>query len=412
MSVPFSLFAGLLVTLLVMSTCAALAVAGRSLNRLQRRAWANGRRDADPEGDQAAASVESSFIALGMARQLATAAMAVIGTALVTAAGIQPALVWGIGVAVLLYLLFDKLLPYQVVVWVGAARMLALGRPVLVIVRLILGPVARRLQRTVATARAHNQSSEGEGERGDLGAILDLAEEEGLVSDEGDSLLRGVADFEDTLVREVMTPRIDITAIDASATIADLRKLIAEHRFSRIPVIREDIDHVVGVVNLKDLIIAMESVDDASPIAEFARPAWFVPETKRVSELLKEFQRRQAQLTIVVDEYGGTAGLATLEDVLEEIVGEIQDETDEEEILVRRVDGAVIASGKAEMEDLERALSMEFPEDEYHTVGGMAFTHLGHVPGAGESFEHAGVRFEVLEADERRILKVRVTPLQ
>jgi CBS domain containing-hemolysin-like protein len=404
-------FVVLVVALLAMCSFAALAVAGRSLNRLQRRVWANGPREPVPEAEQGAAAVESAFIALGMARQIALVAVVSACVSLATGLELSPAIGWGVLSAAVLYVVFDKLLPYRLVILFGAPRVLSTGRPLYVLVRVLIGPLARHLQRTVARARERNQSEERDPERRDLVAFLDLAEEEGLVSDDEDSLLRGVADFEDTVVREVMTPRMDIIAIDGRATLRDLRQLIAEHRFSRIPVIREDLDHVVGVVNLKDLIIAMDSGGDDTPISEFVRPAWYVPETKHVSDLLKEFQRRQAQLTIVVDEYGGTAGLATLEDVLEEIVGEIQDETDEEEELVRRVDDFVIASGKAEVEDVERALGVRFPEDEYHTLGGMVFTRLGHVPEAGETFEHEGLLFEVLEADERRILRVRIGSL-
>ena len=232
-----------------------------------------------------------------------------------------------------------------------------------------------------------------------------------MVSEQDEALLRGVAEFSEVLVDHVMTPRIDIVSIPRTATLDALRKLVAEHKHSRIPVVGAGIDEVVGVANIRDLVGALDELGGGESVESITRSAHFVPESKRVSELMREFQSRREHLAIVVDEYGGTAGLVTIEDLLEEIVGEIQDELEdaEEETAVRVDDGAVIAPGKTEIEDLESLLGVEISGDEFETVGGMAFLHFGYVPPAGESFDRDGLHVEVLEADERRVQRVRIT---
>ena len=170
------------------------------------------------------------------------------------------------------------------------------------------------------------------------------------------------------------------------------------------------IDQVVGVVNIKDLVEALSEGALKKKVTEIARPAVFVPETKRVRDMLSEFQRRREHLAIVVDEYGGTAGLVSIEDLLEEIVGEIQDEyEDEEQPVVEQPDGTVIADGKAEVEEIERALQVELGDTEFETVGGMASVHLGYVPRPGEEFDYGELHVTVLEADDRRVHRVRIS---
>ncbi len=394
--------------LLVVS--AAVSVAGRSLSRLQRREWTSGSLadDADEVGSSA---VEVAFVSLGLARQLLLVGLAVQIANVAARLAWQPPLLAPLVVTVLAYLVVDKLAPYWLVALMGSNAVLNVGGRWFRLVRVVFGPLAGYLSRTADRARARNRADQNDAERDDLGAFLDLAEEEGLVSESEEALLRGVADLDETTVREVMTPRVDVMAIDASESLAALRGLIAEHRLSRIPVVADDLDHVVGVVNLKDLVAALQDQPDEAPVTSIARPAFFVPESKHASELLGEFQRRREQIAIVVDEYGGTAGLATLEDVLEEIVGEIQDEDEVEERLVEiRADGAIVA-GKAEIEDVEEAIGRQIQEGEFHTIGGMVFTHLGRIPEPGERFDCSDLHIEVLEADDRRIHRIRITTL-
>ncbi len=215
-------------------------------------------------------------------------------------------------------------------------------------------------------------------------------------------------DFGDTLVREVMTPRPDIVAIPAEATLGELRALFREQEYSRIPVFKENLDNIQGVVFVKDLVL-LDRVGQQQPVDRgLIRPAVFVPETKRVPELLKEFQRRQVQMAIVVDEYGGTAGLVTLEDLLEEIVGEIRDEYDvESEPVVDEGNGSWVFSAKANIDEVRDRLDVAIEPEGFETVGGYVLTRIGRVPAVGETFDLDGLHVEVLEAERRRIHKVR-----
>ena len=233
-------------------------------------------------------------------------------------------------------------------------------------------------------------------------------DEEGAISEEeGRELLQSIVDFTETLVREVMTPRPDIIAIRQDATLSDLRTLFREEQYSRIPVYRDNLDNIVGIVFVKDLVALPPGAEP--PLTTLMRSAYFVPESKRVSELLKEMQRRQAQLAIVVDEYGGTAGLATVEDLLEEIVGEIRDEYDvESETVTDEGNGVFIFSGKVSVDEVRDRLGVEIEREGFETVGGYLLSHLGRMPYVGETFDVDDLSVEVLEVERRRINKVRV----
>ncbi|MDE3156734.1 MAG: HlyC/CorC family transporter [Acidobacteriota bacterium] len=221
-------------------------------------------------------------------------------------------------------------------------------------------------------------------------------------------LIQSIVDFGGALVREVMTPRPDIVAIRAGATLNDLRALFGEQEYSRFPVYRDNLDNIVGIVFVKDLI-AQQPDREPKTVGELMRPAYFVPESKRVPELLKEFQRKRVQCAIVVDEYGGTAGLVTLEDLLEEIVGEIRDEYDEEtDPIVDEGHGSFLFSGKVNIDEVSERLSVPIAPQGFETVGGYVMSHLGRVPAVGEVVEIDGLVIEVVEAERRRVNKVRV----
>lgn len=229
-----------------------------------------------------------------------------------------------------------------------------------------------------------------------------------LSEGQGRELLRSIVDFSDRLVREVMTPRPDIVAIRAEATLAELRTFFHEQEYSRIPVFRESLDNILGFVFVKDLIKRQDD-PPTTPVTALMRPAYFVPETKRVPELLREFQRKQVQSAIVVDEYGGTAGLVSLEDLLEEIVGEIRDEYDvESEPFVEEGDQTFVISGRVNIDQVADRLGLQMEYEGFETFGGYLVTRLGRVPSVGETFEVDGLVVEVLEAEHRRIHRVRV----
>ena len=274
-------------------------------------------------------------------------------------------------------------------------------------------PLTRSLIRLLDAGRRerHAPPSNGEDEEPRNGAGGDTDNGEEQRRDEGAErrLLQSIVDFGDTLVREVMTPRPDIVAIEEGASLDELRALFREQEYSRIPVFKENLDNILGVVFVKDLIRSTDDMDAARPLPRLMRPATFVPETKRVSALLKEFQVNQVQLAIVVDEYGGTAGLVTLEDLLEEIVGEIRDEYDvEAEAVVEEGPGRFVFSGKASFDEVRERLDVEIEPEGFETVGGYVLTRVGRVPSVGETFEIDGLSVEVVEAERRRIHRVRI----
>jgi CBS domain containing-hemolysin-like protein len=225
-------------------------------------------------------------------------------------------------------------------------------------------------------------------------------------------LLKSVIVFGETQVKEVMTPRPDIVAIRATATVDELRKIVQEQEYSRLPVFTENLDNIAGVIVVKDLFQMPEQPSGDRAVRDFMRPAAFVPETKRVADVLREFQQKRIQLAIVVDEYGGTAGLVTVEDVLEELVGEIRDEYDVEvEPVAREADGVFTFSAKAAIEDMTERLGIAIDDDGFETVGGYVLSRAGRVPSVGEKFAVDGIEIEVLEAERRRIHRVRVRKL-
>jgi putative hemolysin len=248
-------------------------------------------------------------------------------------------------------------------------------------------------------------------------ALLDLieaTEENGELEEDDRELITSIIEFGDTIVREVMVPRVDMVCIDDETTLVEAHRLFVEKGHSRIPVYHDDLDHIVGVLYAKDLLaFAQQGPLGERRVGEALHEAMFVPETKRVAELLREFQKQRLHMAVVVDEYGGTSGLVTIEDLLEEIVGEIQDEYDAEPPLYEPDGrGGFVVDAKMPIFEIEHDLGIVLPEhDEYDTLGGLLFTRLGKVPAAGEVLRENGVEMTVLEADERRIHKVRLTPL-
>jgi putative hemolysin len=310
-------------------------------------------------------------------------------------------------------LVFEHVLPL-LIVRRNPERMLELLLPPFDVAARFLHPLTGTLVRLLVESRRERQGAVPmapalEQEKGETASVSVQADkQQGLIERDERRLLQSIVDFGDTLVREVMTPRPDIVAIPAESTLDELRALFREQEYSRIPVYKENLDNILGIVFVKDLIQLTGAGGDAQPIAGLVRPVAFVPETKRVPELLKEFQRKQVQLAIVVDEYGGTAGLVTLEDLLEEIVGEIRDEYDVEmEPVVDEGNGSWVFSAKVSIDVIRDRLGVQIDGNGFETVGGYVLTRIGRVPSVGETFELDGMSVEVLEAERRRIHKVR-----
>ena len=222
-------------------------------------------------------------------------------------------------------------------------------------------------------------------------------------------LLHSVVEFGDTRVREVMTPRPDVVAARADATLSELRALFVERQYSRLPVYEEDLDHVLGFVFVKDLVPLSDAPGDERIISRLLRPAHVVPETRRVATLLKEFQRQQVQIAVVHDEYGGTAGLVTLEDLIEEIVGEIRDEYDvEAEPIVDEGGGSFVFAGTVPVDDMAERLDVAVERQGFETVAGYLLSRLGRVPRVGETLDVDQVTVEILDGEARRVQRVRM----
>jgi CBS domain containing-hemolysin-like protein len=230
------------------------------------------------------------------------------------------------------------------------------------------------------------------------------------------NMIFGILDLDKTLVREVMTPRVEVKAVEDSATATEVRKAIVASGHSRLPVYRETIDHVVGIIHAKDLLRELPADNPQGTLTPLLRNPVLIPETKNVATLLTEFQQNRAHFAVVLDEYGGTAGIITLEDILEEIIGDIHDEHDrqkgEPELRVLP-DGSLIAAGRVPVAELARHIALELPETtDYDTVAGLILSALGRIPVKGEIVETPQALFQILDADARRVLRVKVTAKQ
>ncbi len=248
----------------------------------------------------------------------------------------------------------------------------------------------------------------------DIKAMINLGEERGSLKEEEKELLHKVFEFGDTLASEAMRPRTEIVSVPSNAALREVFALVSEFGYSRYPVIEDTVDTVIGILYIKDILVAMASGDvkrEAS-IQQFIRPAYFIPENKRVSELLSEMQRERFQLAIVIDEYGGTAGLVTLEDLIEEIVGSIHDELESEEKDVQIVDEKnFVVSGQSPLDEVNELLDSNLQSTDFNTLGGFVFGLFGRMPKVGEQLRYRHLKLEVLELDGRKISKVKITKL-
>lgn len=309
--------------------------------------------------------------------------------------------------------IFGRLVPEAVAVRKPEPLALALVRP-MQFSSFVLSPIVR-----LAIMLSNLLSMPLGGQRRDsttlvteeeLKTMVDAGEEEGLIEEDEKEMILSVLDFGDTVAREVMVPRIDIVAVEVSTDIRETYDLVIASGHSRVPVFRETIDDIVGFLYVKDMLKALH--DGAQlPLDKLARQAYYTVESKKVSELLAEMQNRRVHVCIVVDEYGGTAGMVTIEDILEEIVGEIQDEYDTEEPDVQALPdntGYILGAGMP-IDDVNDLMQVELPTDQSDTLGGFMYDQLGEVPENGATVHFANLIFVVLDVNDRRILKVKVT---
>lgn len=238
--------------------------------------------------------------------------------------------------------------------------------------------------------------------------LVSLGEEEGIIEEEEKEMIDSIIEMGETVVREVMVPRIDIVAVEANTPVRDALDVILKAGHTRLPIYKEDIDHVVGIVHAKDILRCLRTGCMDDPVSTLGRKPYFVPESKNVSDLLKEMQANRVHMAIVIDEYGGTAGLVTIEDLLEEIVGEIQDEYDVEFPLVERTgEEEIIFDGRVSLWEVNEVLGTQWEGEEFESLGGMIQHKLGRLANVGDQVEMDGYILTVLSTERRRIKKVK-----
>ena len=243
----------------------------------------------------------------------------------------------------------------------------------------------------------------------ELQDAINSSEEEGILNESEGDMLQSIFEFGDTIVREVMVPRTDMVCSPADATLSEFLELIISSGHSRIPLYEGSTDKIVGVVYAKDLLRNWGANNETLLLTEVMRTPYFIPETKRIEDLLVDFRTRRVHMAIAVDEYGGTSGLITIEDLLEEIVGDIQDEYDTEVPWIQpQKDGTLLADARANVEELEEYYDIEIPRKKFDTIGGYLFHLLGNVPKAGEKVTDNGLVLMVENSDERKIGMVRI----
>lgn len=294
-------------------------------------------------------------------------------------------------------------------------------RPIYKIVSFFADPIAvrshARIQRQLLDATS---PPDGTDERiddkpaEDFQALMEVGEAEGIIEEKEREMIETMVEFGDTRAGEIMTPRTEICGLPIDSTVKAARDLIIEEKYSRLPVYRESMDNIEGVLYVRDLLQAWADGKEEMPVAELLRDAFFVPETRTADDLLRDMQVNHVQVAVVIDEYGGVAGIVTVEDLLEEIVGEIEDEdTEQEEIIeiVEGEDGYYDVLGSTEIDKIERLFDLELEDEDYTTIAGMVISETGHVPKPGETLDLRGLSISVLDADGKKIRLLRLRRL-
>jgi CBS domain containing-hemolysin-like protein len=327
-------------------------------------------------------------------------------------------LIYSIIIGLALTVIFRQIIP-RFITWTNPEDklifLIPIIRPIYSVLPFIADPFepsfrgrnAYKAENTVVPDRSDDRT---EDDADDIQALFDVGEAEGILEGEERELIEKMVEFGDTEVDEIMTPRTDIIALLAESSVKDARDLMIEQKFSRLPVYKENIDNIVGVIYVRDILNAWADGKENQSIELLLRPAYFVPETKSVSDLLKSMQSNHVQISIVIDEYGGVAGLVTVEDILEEIVGEIEDEDQEEQIIeiIEDHNGYFDVLGSTEIGKIERALGMEIEDDDFTTIAGLVTSETGYVPKRGEKLSLRGLDLEILKADAKKIQSLRL----
>ncbi|MBK8305294.1 MAG: HlyC/CorC family transporter [Chloracidobacterium sp.] len=289
-------------------------------------------------------------------------------------------------------------------------------RPMYAFVSYFVDPIANRkrakaLQRLETTIAPDSAEDRADDNAEDFQALMEVGEAEGIIEEDERELIETMIDFGDTLAGEIMTPRTGIVGIAVGTSIKDARDVIIEEKYSRLPVYRDTIDNVEGMIYVRDLLAALATGQKENAVETIMRDAFFVPETKTASELLKSMQQNHVQIAVVIDEYGGVAGLVTVEDIIEEIVGEIEDEDTEQEEVIEIIEGEggyYDVLGSTEIDKVERIFDIDLEDDDYTTIAGLVTSEAGYVPKVGDKLALKGPAIEILQADEKRITLLRL----
>ena len=282
---------------------------------------------------------------------------------------------------------------------------------ILIYIALVVSVPIGFVKSVAALSREHG-SEEPERPSEAVDAFIEAGQEEGILEESDRALIQSVVEFGDKTVREVMTPRPEITAVPADATVEQLIELLRSKPYSRVPVYEGTIDHIKGVVFAHDVLQVTDVEARARKVAEMMKPAYFVPESQRVSVLLREMQRGNIHMAIVIDEYGGVAGVVTIEDLVEEIVGEIRDEHEAKADIVRENENSYVVPGNMDVDRLTELFHVRLEGHEATTVAGLISEILGRIPDAGEVVEEDGLRYEILDSTDRKVERLRISARQ
>lgn len=238
--------------------------------------------------------------------------------------------------------------------------------------------------------------------------LIDEGEERGLISEDEGEMIQGIFSFRDTIAREIMVPRTEVVCARLEeATLTDIIRLIEQSGHSRIPIYQESVDNIIGTLHAKDLLSYWGS--ETADFRKMVRPPYFIPETKKISEVLQDLRDKKSHMAIVIDEYGGTAGILTLEDIIEEIIGEVMDEYDaEEKLIIDNEDGSITVDARLDVEELEDYIDVKLPEGKFESVGGFVISLLGRVPTVGEKIAYENMEMIIEDANNRKIEKIRI----
>ncbi len=327
-------------------------------------------------------------------------------------------ILFSLGVALFFSVVFRQIIP-RLLIWSNPEDklmfLLPLVRPIYGVATFILNPFvtkmkAKELQK-LETTQTPESAEERADDNEDFQALMEVGEAEGIIEEKERELIETMVEFSETKAGEIMTPRTEICALPIDATVEQARDLMINEKYSRLLVFRDNIDNIEGILYVRDLLNAWSEGSENEKISNLLRPAYFVPETKSASELLKNMQSSHVQISVVIDEYGGVAGIVTVEDIIEEIVGEIEDEDIEEEEIIEIIEGEAgyfDVLGSTEIGKIERLFDMEIEDDDFSTIAGLVTSEVGYVPKASEKLTIRGLDIEILRADEKKISHVRL----